>query len=401
MASEQDNGPPRRTHKPHRCGRCGNTGHHAQRCFAVLLFDSRFAVDYADRRPHEQIQPPRLEPKWKPLRPVINRNCGKCGTHGHDSRCCFAVVPDTGPRIPTNQCKYCNGHGHSSWACDLRPKRQCETCAASIGHGARRLCRACWTAANQRAMRACAGCGQQFRPIRHDSAVCGGSVECLRIARSRASAARFDSLLGLRFGMWTVVEHDRALNCVVRCECGYTTVRNPTALKDGNTKSCRYCASRSRAAERTEAELRLREEAFRNAERERSHAPNRSPMFQPGKHWAKERAAKRKALIDGIKKGPCMDCGGRFHPVSMDFDHRPGEIKFGCVSSMAKKAALDEVLAEIAKCDLVCANCHRLRTHTRAIATAIDSHERQLAGLPNKPQTVSKHRRDGLTPVIG
>lgn len=61
-----------------------------------------------------------------------------------------------------------------------------------------------------------------------------------------------------------------------------------------------------------------------------------------------------------------MDCGGRFPAVCMDFDHRPGEKKLFTVAAMVGQHQTSKrVLAEIAKCDVVCSNCHRIRTATR------------------------------------
>lgn len=73
----------------------------------------------------------------------------------------------------------------------------------------------------------------------------------------------------------------------------------------------------------------------------------------------------RRALLAKAKSGPCADCGKRYPPVVMDFDHRPGERKFLHVSGFATSVSDELVLREIAKCDLVCANCHRIRTFTR------------------------------------
>lgn len=62
---------------------------------------------------------------------------------------------------------------------------------------------------------------------------------------------------------------------------------------------------------------------------------------------------------------PCADCGQTFPPYVMDFDHRPGEEKsFGLAFAASGRSAV-EVQAELAKCDVVCANCHRIRTHER------------------------------------
>src|SRR5579872_6584201 len=65
------------------------------------------------------------------------------------------------------------------------------------------------------------------------------------------------------------------------------------------------------------------------------------------------------------KASPCMDCGGTFPPVCMDFDHRPGEVKLFPIGKHGFRFTRDELLAEIAKCDLVCANCHRIRTFNK------------------------------------
>lgn len=47
----------------------------------------------------------------------------------------------------------------------------------------------------------------------------------------------------------------------------------------------------------------------------------------------------------------------------MDFDHRPGTKKNQCVGTLFANHAKDDVIArEVAKCDLICANCHRIRT---------------------------------------
>lgn len=70
--------------------------------------------------------------------------------------------------------------------------------------------------------------------------------------------------------------------------------------------------------------------------------------------------------VNALKAEPCMDCGGRFKPWQMDYDHRDGEHKTFDVSAMiGKQYKKEQIQAEIAKCDLVCANCHRDRTHHR------------------------------------
>ena len=75
----------------------------------------------------------------------------------------------------------------------------------------------------------------------------------------------------------------------------------------------------------------------------------------------KERA---REFVAALKHGPCMDCGGRYHPWQMQFDHARGH-KVRDVSAMAGRNSLEAIRVEIAKCDLVCANCHADRTYRR------------------------------------
>ncbi|MFG2913354.1 hypothetical protein ACGF0D_10745 [Kitasatospora sp. NPDC048298] len=79
----------------------------------------------------------------------------------------------------------------------------------------------------------------------------------------------------------------------------------------------------------------------------------------------KELASERRAQIEKLKDVPCADCGHRFPPVCMDFDHVSGE-KLDSVSEMFHRARSWEAIEmEIAKCEVVCSNCHRIRTATR------------------------------------
>lgn len=73
--------------------------------------------------------------------------------------------------------------------------------------------------------------------------------------------------------------------------------------------------------------------------------------------------SRREDSASGLKSGPCLDCERRLPPVCMDFDHVRGE-KTSNVSRLM--ADFDLALSdEVAKCDLVCAVCHRYRTLSR------------------------------------
>ena len=97
---------------------------------------------------------------------------------------------------------------------------------------------------------------------------------------------------------------------------------------------------------------------------------------------AKRGTERRVSRLRAIKDRPCMDCGGIFPPYVMDFDHR-GDKSF-VLSRGIKQYSAEAVDAEIAKCDLVCSNCHRIRTFKR--------------------QEAKKHQRiaqSGRAPVLG
>lgn len=58
---------------------------------------------------------------------------------------------------------------------------------------------------------------------------------------------------------------------------------------------------------------------------------------------------------------PCIDCG-EADPTVLDFDHRDRETKVATVNKLIRSEDWNGLLAEIAKCDVRCANCHRRRT---------------------------------------
>lgn len=83
-------------------------------------------------------------------------------------------------------------------------------------------------------------------------------------------------------------------------------------------------------------------------------------------YYATKRAqyAAARATLDALKARPCTDCGGSFPPCAMEFDHRTPTLnaKRFRISSFVAARHIPGMLAESEKCDLVCANCHRIRT---------------------------------------
>jgi hypothetical protein len=77
---------------------------------------------------------------------------------------------------------------------------------------------------------------------------------------------------------------------------------------------------------------------------------------------ARIKARNRQNLREYLAESCCKDCGLRDFVV-LEFDHRDPETKRRDVSTMVGRAlSWATISLEIAKCDVVCANCHRRRT---------------------------------------
>ena len=81
----------------------------------------------------------------------------------------------------------------------------------------------------------------------------------------------------------------------------------------------------------------------------------------------KARYAENISRITAIKlERGCADCGYRLHPHALEFDHLPEYEKTAEVAHLAWSAGTwGRIAAEIAKCEVVCANCHAIRTTER------------------------------------
>ena len=77
------------------------------------------------------------------------------------------------------------------------------------------------------------------------------------------------------------------------------------------------------------------------------------------KEYDRKSRAKRRALLNEYKDVPCAECGEKYPPYVMDFHHRDPTTKAFSIGRNFK-ASLDALLEEIAKCDVLCANCHRI-----------------------------------------
>lgn len=123
-------------------------------------------------------------------------------------------------------------------------------------------------------------------------------------------------------------------------------------------KTCRICGQEF-PAETSGPKRRICRECKNAQERERSKTPaNREKR----RGRSVSRYQQGRPIIDSLKNKPCADCGILWPPCAMEFDHPDPKVKSFTISKWAGGGITPSLLAEIAKCDLICACCHRIRT---------------------------------------
>lgn len=80
--------------------------------------------------------------------------------------------------------------------------------------------------------------------------------------------------------------------------------------------------------------------------------------------YARQFYEARRRILRDFKNRPCTDCRGWYEPCQMQFDHLDPATKLFCVGNRLDRK-LETLLPEIRKCEIVCANCHALRTQRR------------------------------------
>lgn len=98
----------------------------------------------------------------------------------------------------------------------------------------------------------------------------------------------------------------------------------------------------------------------------KSHYKNNKPSYMSRiKVNNKRYNQESKTLIREGKDKPCLDCGIKYPYYVMQFDHLPQYKKIDGLGQMHRRYKTI-VQAEIAKCEVVCANCHAERTYQRS-----------------------------------
>lgn len=101
-----------------------------------------------------------------------------------------------------------------------------------------------------------------------------------------------------------------------------------------------------------------------NKKYQRQHYLNNKSIYK------KKAKSYKKMLTNRVRKikesSPCIDCGYHYHYCQMDFDHI-GNKNFNISEGVGNLGKSWETIEkEILICELVCSNCHRLRTFNRS-----------------------------------
>jgi hypothetical protein len=83
------------------------------------------------------------------------------------------------------------------------------------------------------------------------------------------------------------------------------------------------------------------------------------------RQWYRDHYQRHRAYLISLREKPCVDCNQTYPWYVMEFDHVPERgpklFDIAAKSRPGKKTLEDE----LAKCDVICANCHKVRTYNR------------------------------------
>jgi hypothetical protein len=105
-----------------------------------------------------------------------------------------------------------------------------------------------------------------------------------------------------------------------------------------------------------EGRIKARKDSKRHYER---HKPDYLARNTKDKH------GKRDFIRQYKEFHGCMDCSGKFPYFVLDLDHRDPHNKKYAPNRIHLVASWDQMVEEINKCDVVCSNCHRVRSHEK------------------------------------
>lgn len=137
------------------------------------------------------------------------------------------------------------------------------------------------------------------------------------------------------------------------------------------TKLCRKCGDEKPIdqfnwKDKKKGKRQTQCKACHAAYRRQHYQDNKEKYKEKARRWNREnmeeyRMKMRRYVFDYLLGHPCVDCG-ETNPIVLDFDHVRGEKIMEISVMLGSMAKLERIQAEIDKCDVRCANCHRIKT---------------------------------------
>jgi hypothetical protein len=191
------------------------------------------------------------------------------------------------------------------------------------------------------------------------------SLDWQRARRQRQGASV--DLQRARRRLQDIVDDWKRQGCV---DCGYDDIRaiDPdhvdSDMKDGHvSRLVQLCASAARIKAELATCLPRCARCHRRITQQQRPCSWRSAEKLPPS-WRRRLEAQDRNDCIKLKRG-CADCGWAEWPRGLDWDHVRGVKVAGVATLIANGRPWSEVKDEMAKCDVVCASCHRVRTSER------------------------------------
>lgn len=110
-------------------------------------------------------------------------------------------------------------------------------------------------------------------------------------------------------------------------------------------------------------------DGLRGTCKECSRKQCRESYRKNAEYYRKKSKSRRREVYEWTwnlkEKHPCPDCGKKYPHYVMDFDHLEDHEKEFNISAEISRKGFDQIKQEIEKCEVVCSNCHRIRTWQR------------------------------------
>lgn len=125
----------------------------------------------------------------------------------------------------------------------------------------------------------------------------------------------------------------------------------------------------------------------------RWYQANKQTHHKRVRDHARRRRIELREWLNSLKEGKsCVRCGFS-HPAALDYHHIKGKKLFHLAVAATVGYAREKILKEIAKCELICANCHRVEHLTKSKGVVAQSGERTVVNRKvagSKPASPAK-----------